>query len=38
MVAFASYYDRPSIHTDPAWLATGAFDGLIASGVHTIVA
>ncbi len=36
IVAFARDYDPQSIHTDPAWSATGPFDGLIASGVHTI--
>src|SRR5680860_1181406 len=34
--AFARHYDPQSIHTDPAWSATGPFNGLIASGVHTI--
>ena len=36
IVAFARDYDPQSIHADPAWSATGPFDGLIASGVHTI--
>lgn len=36
IVAFARHYDPQSIHTDPAWSATGPFGGLIASGVHTI--
>ncbi|HZJ03919.1 MAG TPA: MaoC/PaaZ C-terminal domain-containing protein [Nocardioidaceae bacterium] len=36
IVAFARHYDPQSIHTDPAWSATGPFNGLIASGVHTI--
>ena len=36
IVAFARDYDPQSIHTDPAWSATGPFAGLIASGVHTI--
>ncbi len=36
IVAFAREYDPQSIHADPAWSATGPFDGLIASGVHTI--
>jgi len=38
IVAFARHYDPQSIHTDTAWSATGPFDGLIASGVHTIAA
>ncbi|MEJ7755870.1 MAG: MaoC family dehydratase [Nocardioidaceae bacterium] len=38
IVAFARDYDPQSIHTDPAWSATGPFGGLIASGVHTIAA
>ncbi len=29
-VAFARDYDPQSIHTDPAWSATGPFAGLIA--------
>ena len=33
IVAFARDYDPQSIHTDPAWSATGPFAGLIASGV-----
>jgi len=36
IVAFARDYDPQSIHTDPAWSATGPFGGLIASGVHTV--
>ncbi len=36
IVAFARDYDPQSIHTDPDWSAAGPFDGLIASGVHTI--
>lgn len=36
IVAFAHDYDPQSIHTDPAWSATGPFGGLIASGVHTM--
>ncbi len=36
IVAFARDYDPQSIHADPASSATGPFDGLIASGVHTI--
>ena len=35
IVAFVRHYDPQSIHTDPAWSATGPFGGLIASGVHT---
>lgn len=38
MVDFARDYDPQSIHTDPAWSATGPFGGLIATGVHTIAA
>ncbi|MGH3445550.1 MAG: MaoC family dehydratase [Nocardioidaceae bacterium] len=38
IVGFAQRYDPQSIHTDPAWSATGPFGGLIASGVHTIAA
>ncbi len=36
IVAFARDYDPQSIHTDPTWSARGPFQGLIASGVHTI--
>ncbi len=36
IVAFASAYDPQRIHTDPAWARTGPFQGLIASGAHTI--
>ncbi len=36
IVDFARLYDPQLIHTDPAWAGTGPFDGLIASGVHTI--
>lgn len=36
IIAFARQYDPQSIHTDPVWAAAGPFDGLIASGVHTI--
>ncbi len=36
IVDFARLYDPQPIHTDPAWASTGPFDGLIASGVHTI--
>ncbi len=36
IVTFARDYDPQQIHTDPAWSATGPFDGLIASGVQTI--
>ena len=36
IVDFARHYDPQSIHTEPAWSATGPFGGLIASGVHTI--
>jgi acyl dehydratase len=36
IVAFARDYDPQPIHADPVWSATGPFDGLIASGVHTI--
>jgi acyl dehydratase len=38
IIAFASAYDPQRIHTDPAWSQTGPFDGLIASGVHTLAA
>ncbi len=31
IVAFARDYDPQSIHADPAWSATGPFDGLIAA-------
>jgi acyl dehydratase len=36
IVAFARTYDPQSIHTDPAWAATGPFGGVIASGMHTM--
>ncbi|AXH96070.1 MaoC family dehydratase [Ornithinimicrobium avium] len=36
IVAFARDYDPQRIHTDPAWAATGPFQGLIASGIQTI--
>ena len=36
IIAFARQYDPQSIHTDPEWSAAGPFDGLIASGVHTV--
>ncbi len=36
IVAFAQQWDPQTIHTDPAWAATGPFGGLIASGLHTM--
>ena len=36
IVDFARACDPQTIHTDPAWAATGPFEGLIASGVHTM--
>ena len=36
IVAFASAYDPQRIHTDPDWARNGPFQGLIASGAHTI--
>jgi acyl dehydratase len=36
IVAFARRYDPQPIHTDPAAAARGPFEGLIASGWHTI--
>lgn len=36
IVAFAREYDPQSIHTDPAWAATGPFGGVIASGLQTM--
>ena len=36
IVAFARQYDPQAIHTDPGWSGAGPFEGLIASGVHTI--
>ncbi len=38
IVAFARDYHPQSIRTDPAWLVTGPFGGLLASGRHTIAA
>ncbi len=35
VLEFARRYDPQSIHTDPAFAATGPFGGLIASGWHT---
>ncbi len=36
IVAFAQQWDPQTIHTDPAWAANGPFEGLIASGLHTM--
>ncbi len=36
ILAFAETYDPQAIHTDPGWAATGPFEGLIASGIHTM--
>jgi acyl dehydratase len=38
IVDFARHYDPQSVHTDPAGSQAGPFEGLIASGVHTIAA
>ncbi|NLV90934.1 MAG: dehydratase [Firmicutes bacterium] len=35
---FAAKYDPLPIHTDPAFAADSFFEGLIASGFHTLVA
>lgn len=35
VIAFAGKYDPQPMHTDPAFAATGPFNGLIASGWHT---
>lgn len=36
IVEFARHYDPQPIHTDLDYAANGPFDGLIASGAHTI--
>ena len=36
IVAFARAWDPQAIHTDPVWATTGPFEGLIASGLHTM--
>jgi acyl dehydratase len=36
VIAFAKRFDPQSIHTDPQAAANGPFNGLIASGWHTI--
>jgi acyl dehydratase len=36
LIAFAKRFDPQSIHTDPEAAARGPFNGLIASGWHTI--
>jgi acyl dehydratase len=38
IIDFATRYDPQSMHTDPAWAASGPFAGLIASGWHTVAA
>lgn len=38
MLAFARRYDPQLMHTDPDWAEQGPFQGLIASGWHTISA